>query len=505
MAQRLPFLLDKTKIKPALSNAQEKQVVSQVAANVNDRLSLLTSVLKSPKAKSYKQTSGVSSVDKTVLSLTTSMSVIASSLKRINESLSKISKITFPSITPLSAPEKGKDKAKDEKKEEGAGSLLKQLITNPAVLAIIGGIGYALLPKEMRDKVNKTLGAFAQGFSDAVGESEDRGLKGFKAAVITVGTLFATYFTASLISSVATAITTAVKLVKLIGAMPGKLNTKKGKAVGAAIGMGLGASAYGASKLISNDDTTGDSDAYKRGYESSGKASVSSGYGSAGPMGKGVGETGSAKEAMEFFLAKGWTREQAAGIVGNLQAESGANMKTDAVGDNGRAYGVAQWHPDRQAKFKEVYGKDIRQAGFKEQLEYVNWELNNSERKAGSMLRQAKSAEEAAAIVDKYYERSSGQHIRNRQANAVALLQSGSTQMASMSGSPSASSGMNVNNLSNDVKKLQTPTPKVDVNNINNSKSQALQQKGDESIPIPSPIANRGSLGLNVKHTTAYV
>jgi hypothetical protein len=139
---------------------------------------------------------------------------------------------------------------------------------------------------------------------------------------------------------------------------------------------------------------------------------------------KGVGETGNAKEAVNFFVQKGWTREQSAGIVGNLQMESGADMKTDSVGDAGKAYGIAQWHPDRQGLFKKTYGKDIREAGFKEQLEFVNWELNNNEIKAGEALRTAKSAQEAAIIFDAKYERSSGAHRQRRIANSVALMQS---------------------------------------------------------------------------------
>lgn len=131
-------------------------------------------------------------------------------------------------------------------------------------------------------------------------------------------------------------------------------------------------------------------------------------------------ETGKPEEAQAFFESKGWTKEQAAGIVGNLVVES--RLKTDAVGDGGRAYGIAQWHPDRQAKFKEVYGKDIRNSNFQEQLEFVNWELNNSEKAAGNALRKATTASEAAAIVDKKYERSAGLHLAERVSNANAIM-----------------------------------------------------------------------------------
>jgi hypothetical protein len=127
---------------------------------------------------------------------------------------------------------------------------------------------------------------------------------------------------------------------------------------------------------------------------------------------EGVAQKGDAIEALTFFTSKGWSGEQAAGIVANLQAES--DFITNNVGDGGKAYGIAQWHPDRQAVYEKVYGKPIQQANFREQLEYVNWELNNSEKRAGKLLRQATSADQAAALVDQYYERSDGRHRQKR-------------------------------------------------------------------------------------------
>jgi peptidoglycan hydrolase-like protein with peptidoglycan-binding domain len=143
-----------------------------------------------------------------------------------------------------------------------------------------------------------------------------------------------------------------------------------------------------------------------------------------------AGATGSAKDAVQFFISKGWSPEQAAGIVGNLQAESGANLRTDAVGDGGQAYGIAQWHPPRQEDFRKVFGKDIRKSNFKEQLEFIQWELNNTEAKAGEIVKKAKTAEEAAWLFDKYYERSSGAHRQKRINNALALLTTTSTATA---------------------------------------------------------------------------
>lgn len=111
-----------------------------------------------------------------------------------------------------------------------------------------------------------------------------------------------------------------------------------------------------------------------------------------------------ADQAQQYFVSKGWTREQAAGIVANLHAESG--MRSGVTGDDGAAYGLAQWHADRQAAFKEKFGKDIRSSTFEEQLEFVNHEMTaGNEQAAGNRLRGSRTAAEAAQVVTRYYER----------------------------------------------------------------------------------------------------
>ena len=146
---------------------------------------------------------------------------------------------------------------------------------------------------------------------------------------------------------------------------------------------------------------------------------------SEGFAGSGAGSSENAAKALEFFKQKGWTTEQAAGIVGNLQAESSRELNPSAVGDGGKAYGIAQWRPDRQALFEQNLGngKSIRQASFEEQLAFIQWELENSEKRAGELLRNTRSAAEAAAIFDQYYERSSGEHSGRRIANATRLIE----------------------------------------------------------------------------------
>lgn len=131
-----------------------------------------------------------------------------------------------------------------------------------------------------------------------------------------------------------------------------------------------------------------------------------------------------AADPLKFFMGLGWSKEQAAGIVANLQHESG--MKANAVGDGGKAYGIAQWHPDRQANFAKWAGKDIRDSTAQEQMAFVNYELTQgAERKAGSLLRASTNARQAGEIVSKHYERPLHQadEMAKRGETAVQIAQ----------------------------------------------------------------------------------
>lgn len=147
----------------------------------------------------------------------------------------------------------------------------------------------------------------------------------------------------------------------------------------------------------------------------------------AGARTPGAAGSGSAEEVMNFFVEKGYTKEQAAGIAANIKYES--DFKTDAVGDSGKAYGLAQWHPDRQANFSKFFGKDIKQSTFKEQLEFINWELSGPESRARKALMGAKTPDEAAMLFDKFYERSSGTTTARRMQLALSYAQSAGPQM----------------------------------------------------------------------------
>lgn len=124
-----------------------------------------------------------------------------------------------------------------------------------------------------------------------------------------------------------------------------------------------------------------------------------------------VGER--SKTAFQFFRSKGWSVEQAAGIVGNLIHESGG-LRTGAINrgdgqDGSDSVGLAQWNSDRAKNlqaFAASKGKDWRE--FQTQLEFVDYELNTAERKASERLRTAATPREAAAAFAEYFLRPAG-------------------------------------------------------------------------------------------------
>lgn len=120
----------------------------------------------------------------------------------------------------------------------------------------------------------------------------------------------------------------------------------------------------------------------------------------------GAGNRGSTSDVMTQLQASGWGKNQASGIAANLFAES--KFDPTAVGDSGKAYGIGQWHADRQALFAKWSGHDIHGSSLGEQLKFVDYELRHGDSQAqlaGRALPLVHSADAAGRIVSQYYER----------------------------------------------------------------------------------------------------
>lgn len=137
-----------------------------------------------------------------------------------------------------------------------------------------------------------------------------------------------------------------------------------------------------------------------------------------------------ARAAYGFFTGKGYTPEQASGIVGNLIHESG--MNPGSIGDAGTSVGLAQFHNERAAALK-AYAASVGKSAsdFQTQLEFIDKELHGSEAGTLARLQGVRTPEEAAAAFI-HYERpqgytpatpEAGLGFKNRQSLARSVFQ----------------------------------------------------------------------------------
>lgn len=104
-----------------------------------------------------------------------------------------------------------------------------------------------------------------------------------------------------------------------------------------------------------------------------------------------------AGEAMQFFVGKGYSPAQAAGIVGNLIQESGANLDPTLSHDAGTGIGIAGWRLERRQALRQFAAtRGTTETDFRTQLEFVDHELRTSEGRARDELSRARTPAEAA-------------------------------------------------------------------------------------------------------------
>lgn len=130
---------------------------------------------------------------------------------------------------------------------------------------------------------------------------------------------------------------------------------------------------------------------------------------------KNPGKKMSAMDVMHALMSAGWSENAAAGVAANLNKESGFNPF--AQGDKNKktghfdAYGIAQWHADRQENYAKLFGhtmqsvRDPKQA-MNEQLAFVQYELQKGKYKSvGDLIKKQSSAALAGNVTSQLYER----------------------------------------------------------------------------------------------------
>ncbi len=132
---------------------------------------------------------------------------------------------------------------------------------------------------------------------------------------------------------------------------------------------------------------------------------------------------------------------QAAGLVGNLQNESGSSVPAwGPTGDNGSAWGTAQWRGDRLDNLKS-YAADngLDHRTVEAQQAFMRHEFDTTENSSYKALQAAQTPEAAATAVNTQYERSADRS-GNRERAARAIMD-GPTAIDAAMGRTRPSSG----------------------------------------------------------------
>ena len=135
------------------------------------------------------------------------------------------------------------------------------------------------------------------------------------------------------------------------------------------------------------------------------------------------------QQAYTFFIEKGYTPVQSAGIVGNLIQESRLDPGVKSAMKDENSFGIAQWNPSPKSgnrlgqlkKFAANKGTD--HFDFTTQLEFIHHELETSKFLGKSKLMEAKNVREASEVFSKYYERPSKKYAHNdKRANYAKAI-----------------------------------------------------------------------------------
>jgi hypothetical protein len=135
-------------------------------------------------------------------------------------------------------------------------------------------------------------------------------------------------------------------------------------------------------------------------------------------------QSSNAAAIVAFLRSKGLSDNQIAGVLGNLQEESG--LSPTAYNGREGAIGIAQWEKGRRIALQNyAAAHGGKETDLNMQLGYLWHELTSSESGALAALKGAGSASEAAAAWDANFERSDGTTRGARIQYAQGFLQNG--------------------------------------------------------------------------------
>jgi hypothetical protein len=137
-----------------------------------------------------------------------------------------------------------------------------------------------------------------------------------------------------------------------------------------------------------------------------------------------LGVSQNAAVAYDFLVGKGLSCEQAAGVIGNLQLESGLNPRLEAMDTNNKmSRGIAMWQPPRwQNLLTFSAGRDPW--ALSTQLEFLWYELQSDPSLGLAPLSASTSVADATVVFQNKFEhpRADLAHTDRRIASANAVL-----------------------------------------------------------------------------------
>ena len=125
------------------------------------------------------------------------------------------------------------------------------------------------------------------------------------------------------------------------------------------------------------------------------------------------------EEIVSYFTSKGYAPHQAAAIAGNLTQESG--LDPEAINKKSGAFGLAQWLGPRKKAlnaYAERQGTYAADPGT--QLDFINHELNSTEKRARNKLMAAKDVSQATTAFSDHFERAGKNEKNNSRRISMA-------------------------------------------------------------------------------------
>ena len=189
-----------------------------------------------------------------------------------------------------------------------------------------------------------------------------------------------------------------------------------------------------------------------------------------------------AKRVNEFLTEMGFTKEQVAGIMGNMMQES--SMNPNAVNNSGGgrgAHGLCQWRGPRLTaleKLAESQGKSIYDLDV--QLEFLKQELLSTHKKAYKALKNSTTVEEASLAWSSEFERAGkGAHDAKRIQYAMSYY--------------------------NDAEPSTASTPAIQSSGVQSSQSSGYSQQNSGATTTAADYARSHAKGRSVGRCARYV